>query len=105
MSEALDDYQSIWDATKDENGSKQKAIADEAFSKLMLLDARLGKTTELSSALAAVKKRSFYGSNDLRIKQASAGLAFQTHHDSLAFKCGPFAVNSLLHVGKKIKGR
>jgi RHS repeat-associated protein len=105
MTEALVDYQSIWDETKDQTGQKQKAIADEAFSKMMLLDTRLGKTKELSDALAEVKKRPFYGSNDQRIKQANIGLTYQKNHSDLAFKCGPLAINGLLNIDKKVKGR
>jgi hypothetical protein len=105
MSEAHRDYQSIWDETKGETGTQQKALADEAFSQMMLLKARLGETKELSEALASVKNRPFYGSNDLRIKQTTNGLAFQKNHAELAYKCGPFAVNSLLNVGKQVKSR
>jgi RHS repeat-associated protein len=105
MSEALDDYRSIWEAAKAETGAQQKSLADEAFSKMMLLDARLGKTKELTDALSAVKTRPFYGSNDLRIKQANASRSFQTEHAEISFKCGPFAVNTLLYLDKKVKGR
>jgi RHS repeat-associated protein len=91
----------IWNQTKDETRPLQKRIADEAISRLLMLDARLGKTDELVRILAEIKSRPMFGTPELRVHQAKDGLLTQQKRPSRSFKCGPYSVNSLLNIGRK----
>ena len=47
-------------------------------------------------------KRPFFGSDEQRIDGARVGLLEMENKPHCAFKCGPYAVNSLLNIDKKI---
>jgi RHS repeat-associated protein len=100
LSEAFTDWKSVWQAAKGETALAQKSVADEAVAQLVMLQARIGHTAELESTLAELNKRPLYGSVEARVKQAREGLFCQKHRPGIAFKCGPFAVNNLLNIGK-----
>jgi RHS repeat-associated protein len=101
FSSALSFWDDIWMQTKGEKLLLQKHIADEAVSRLLMLDARLGKTEELGHLLNEIKSRPIYGTAELRVHQAKDGLLAQQKRPGKSFKCGPYAVNSLLNIGRK----
>ena len=105
FSEALRLWQKIWEETKAETVPAQKAIADEAVSRLLLLHGRLGDTGELESLLNQVSSRRMLGTVETRIKAAKDGLSAQKNRPGKSFKCGPYAINSLLNIGKKVATR
>lgn len=105
FSRSLSYWEEIWNQTKDEKSALQKHIADEAISRLLMLDGRLGKTDELDRLLTEIKSRPMYGTAELRIHEAKDGLAAQQHRPSKSFKCGPYSINSLLNIGKKTSTR
>ena len=105
FSEALELWKKIWEETKAETAPAQKAIADEAVSRLLLLHGRLGDTAELESLLNDVAGRRMLGTVEARIKAAKDGLSAQKHCPGKSFKCGPYAINSLLNIGKNVATR
>lgn len=98
LSEALQFWLSSWDASKNQKGELQKAVADNAISNLVLLEARLGRTDTLQKHLDEIKNRSLTGSVEQRVKSATEGLRCQKKLVKQSFKCGPFAVNSLYNI-------
>jgi RHS repeat-associated protein len=100
LSEAMGYWQSIWEETKNENKPALKGIADQALSQLLLVYVRLGRTKEFESLLSQIEKRPVYGSVEHSVKQARDALIVQKQHPEQSFKCGPYAVNSILNIGR-----
>ena len=96
LSEALTLWRSTWNATKGKTKRFQKGIADAAIAELVMLEARLGEKQQLTQDLAEVSTRSFTGTPELKIKQAKEGLWCMNTHPEHAYKCGPYALNSVL---------
>lgn len=101
FSRSLNYWDEIWKQSKEEKSALQKHIADEAISRLLMLDGRLGKTDVLERLLTEIKSRPIYGTAELRVHEAKEGLAAQQHRPGKSFKCGPYSVNSLLNIGRK----
>jgi RHS repeat-associated protein len=100
FTDALSLWSNVWQTTKDEKSPALKAIADESISQLLLLTGRLGETKKLESYLLQVEKRPMYGSQELKVKLAKEGLIAQKDRPRRSFKCGPYAVNCILNIGK-----
>lgn len=105
ITDALTYWQSAWEGAKAAEALPQKSVADEAVSNLMLLDARLGRTDELQKYFSEIEKRSLHGSVEEKIGEAREGLWCMQHRPDIAYKCGPFALNSILNLNKKMPGR
>ncbi|HEY9756550.1 MAG TPA: RHS repeat-associated core domain-containing protein [Oculatellaceae cyanobacterium] len=101
FSRSLSLWDEIWKQSKEEKSSLQKHIADEAISRLLVLNGRLGKTEELDRLLTEIKSRPMYGTAELRVHEAKDGLLAQQHRPAKSFKCGPCSINSLLNIGHK----
>ena len=97
-------WQSAWDRSRDQRGKEQFAVANRAVAKLLTLDMRLGKTAELAGLLKQVEKRAFFGSDEQALRSARNGLWLQKNQVDCAFKCGPYAIGSLLNLQTKGKG-
>jgi RHS repeat-associated protein len=97
LSEALVNWKAAWDGSKTETG-KPKAIADEAIAQLVLLEARLGRKSELESCLAQVDKRRLTGTPKEMVHAAMRGDTCMTNNPGLAYKCGPYALDAVLSV-------
>ncbi|HEY9754985.1 MAG TPA: RHS repeat-associated core domain-containing protein [Oculatellaceae cyanobacterium] len=103
ISEALQLWNRAWDMSKQVHSPKQRAVANEALASLVSLESRLGLMSSLKQHLSEAQTRKFTGSAAQRIKDASDGLWTMQHHPEIAFKCGPFAVNTLSYFGSPTK--
>jgi RHS repeat-associated protein len=104
LSDAIRLWTSAWQLAKAEKGRPQIAVANKAIANLLILDARLGRTEELTSYLDEIKKRPFYGSDEEKIAGAKEGAGYMRTTPGLAYKCGPYALNTLLNLDGKQKG-
>jgi YD repeat-containing protein len=105
FTEAIELWKSVWEATKDQKSPGLKAVADESVTQLMLLIGRLGQTKNLESYLSQVDKRPMFGTIESRVQQAKEGLTAQKERPKKSFKCGPFAINTILNIGKPTQPR
>lgn len=105
FSQAIAYFQSAWDRAKGESSPAVKAMADRAYSELVFLNAKVGRFQEMKALFDEVGDRDFRGSSAQQVRGAQEGYVMMTQHPERAFKCGPYAVNSLLTVGQKAKGR
>lgn len=101
FTQALTSWKSAWELSKGEKARLQRDVADAAVSELLLLNARLGRMTELKKYFAEIEKRPILGSNEERVKSAREGFKRMSEKPSEAFKCGPFSVDSLLYRNEK----
>jgi hypothetical protein len=95
LTNALEYWQTAWESSRFQTRPDRKAVADQAVSHLLMLEARLGLMNSLKKHLSELGRRTLTGSVDARVKIARDGLWSMTHHPEIAFKCGPFAVNTL----------
>ncbi len=105
FSDALSLYQTAWNTLKNENGSQQSTLANEVLSELMVLSARLGRRDELKTYLQETNGRTLYGSMEEQIDDARTGFKYMETSPQLAYKCGPYALNSILNLKGLTKGR
>ncbi|HEY9755253.1 MAG TPA: LysM peptidoglycan-binding domain-containing protein [Oculatellaceae cyanobacterium] len=101
FADAIDRWQSIWTATKTEKQAAQKTIADEAVANLMLFESRLGRTKELDELVKETEHRAFFGSIEKKVASARIGLVMQQKSPRFSYKCGPYAVSTLLSLNEK----
>ncbi len=78
-----------------------KHLANEAISKLLIMNCRIGRIDEIKKLLALCNGRRFSGSSAARLKTAKASLWAMTHSPSTSFECGPLAVNLILGLKNK----
>lgn len=102
LSEALSNLKSAWALSKDQTGTTQKLMADRAIAEFLQLSARLGKKNDLEKYLDEIKNRSLRGSVEEEVTGAREGLFKMKNTPETSYLCGPYAVNSLLYVGKKL---
>ena len=105
LTDALTLWKSAWESTKDKTDSGSKEVADAVVGHLVLLEARLGRKSELDTILSELDKRSLSCSAKTRVEAAKVGLACMKGRQETAFKCGPFAVDTLVGVktGKTVR--
>lgn len=96
LSEALQLWTSAWNSAKGEKGAAQKAIADRAIAEVLLLNARLGRMSELEKTFAEIKGRPLQGSTEQKVRAASDGLVQMSARPEVSFKCGPWALSNIL---------
>jgi RHS repeat-associated protein len=100
LSEALSLFLSAWEGSKNETDRDKAAVANQAISSLLIVDARVGRKDELKKYLAEIKGRAFFGSDEQRVRGAKEGLWSMENTPGRAFKCGPLALNSILNMSK-----
>jgi RHS repeat-associated protein len=100
LSEALALFLAAWEGSKTETDRDKAAVANQAISSLLIIDARVGRKDELKKYLAVVKKRAFFGSAEQKILGAKEGLWSMETAPERSFKCGPYALNSILNISK-----
>jgi len=100
LSEALSLFRSAWEGSKNETDRDKAAVANQAISSLLIIDARVGRKDELKNYLAMVKDRAFFGSAEQKVKSAKDGLWSMENAPGRSFKCGPLAVNNVLNLTK-----
>jgi RHS repeat-associated protein len=105
LSDALALWQSAWEGAKTEKGKAQKSVADRAVAELLVLNARLGRLEELQKYFGQIGKRSFIGSDEELVKCAHEGQWLMEAHPERAFKCGPYALDSIKNIGKPTPAR
>jgi YD repeat-containing protein len=105
LTDALDLWKSAWEGAKDETSPDAKAVADRAIAELLLLDARLGRTDELKTYMSEINHRPLFGSNEEKVADARSGLWMMEHQPGVSFKCGPYALNTLLYLNQKSVGQ
>src|SRR5262249_27547422 len=87
--------QAAWEHSKNDTDAQRKALADTAISSLVIMEARLGRVHELQQHIDEISHRPFYGSSEIKIRNARDGLWSMIHHPEISFKCGPYALNTL----------
>ena len=97
FSDALAHWKNAWIEAKNEKSGAARIVADDAISQIVLIEARLGRTTELAAHLKEAKTRRLYGSTAARVHDASTGLMCMNERSDIAFKCGPFSLNSIIN--------
>ena len=102
ISQALMYFKSAYEGSKAAKTPQQDGVAEAALSNLVLLESRLGLKEELEANLAIADKRPEHGASSERVQEAHQGLWCMVRHPDCAYKCGPFAINSLLNRGKKV---
>lgn len=100
LTDALDSWTAAFSATKDKKDKAAQAINSHALASLLVANARIGRMEELEKLLATAKGRAFYGSDELRYNDAKQGLALMKRSPGTSFKCGPYAVNTILQMKK-----
>jgi hypothetical protein len=102
LTEAMSYWSDAWQSAKEESGASQKRVADSAVAELLELKARLGKADEIEKLLAQVGKRHFMGSDEEKVHCAIEGLGRMKRFPEKSFKCGPYAIDSILNIGKTV---
>lgn len=100
FSDALMLWRKAWDHARNGKGDNDITIANRAFARLVLLQARLGRTDELRGLLEEAGKRSFFGSDSQMVESAKQGLFRMNTDVGSAFKCGPYALESIIEAYK-----
>jgi len=100
LSEALSLFRAAWEGAKGETDRDKAVVADQAISSLLIIDARVGRKDELRKYLALVKQRAFFGSAEQKVRGAKEGLWSMENAPGRSFKCGPYALNSILNISK-----
>ncbi|MCW5824877.1 MAG: hypothetical protein KIT34_18920 [Cyanobacteria bacterium TGS_CYA1] len=100
-SDTLSYLKSAWEGSKKEKGQNQKAVADRSFGELVFLDARLGRKDEVEKYLAEVKNRPLIGSVEMLVVAAREGATRMSIAPEESFKCGPYAINTLVNLGQE----
>ncbi len=104
LTDALKYWARAWKNSKEQTLPERKAIADQAISNLVLLEAQLGLMDSLDKHLSEIRKRTLTGTVEQKVKLARNGLWSMQHSPETSFKCGPFAVNTLLYLNSKTIG-
>ncbi len=104
LTDAMNYWTSAWESAKGETEARAKSVADEALGHLSILQARLGRKKELDACLSKLNRR-LSSSAQTRVRSAQDGLACMKKRPDIAYKCGPFAVDSLLaaKTGKAVR--
>jgi hypothetical protein len=101
----IDAWRRAWKIAQPATETKAKAIADRAVSELAGIYARLGRMEDLGALFASVEGRNFLGPASEKISNARGGLAEMQERPEIAFKCGPYALESIkLSMGSKQMG-
>lgn len=98
LTQALQYWENAWNLAKAETDEQRKLVADRAVGEILLLNARLGRVPVLEEYLAALELRDYDGSIGAQVDAARQGLARMKTQPEIAFKCGPYALNSILNL-------
>jgi RHS repeat-associated protein len=95
LSLALQDWQKAWDLSKDSKDPRVHALADRSVGELLQLNAELGRMDDLKHLFDETKGRGLIGSGAELAQSAREGYQIMKTHPTVAFKCGPFALDSI----------
>ncbi|MCA0314798.1 MAG: LysM peptidoglycan-binding domain-containing protein [Candidatus Melainabacteria bacterium] len=104
LSEALQLWRDAWQAAKGQSEKDKAAVANQAVSNLLILNARLGCMEELKKYFQEIEGRAFYGSEEEKVRSAREGYWNMEHRPDCSFRCGPLAINSILQKDKRSPG-
>jgi RHS repeat-associated protein len=111
FSEALNHWLTAWERSKNEVSSRQKWLANEAISHFLFVNGQVGRVHILDKYLPALAKREFLGTVGTRMSTIREGYALLKNAPEAAYRCGPFAMQSIFTsqktitptIGKKIQ--
>ncbi|HEY9773582.1 MAG TPA: cysteine peptidase family C39 domain-containing protein, partial [Planktothrix sp.] len=104
FSEAMQYFKAAYDGAKSEQGRNQQAIANRAIAIWMLMNAKVGRTSDLEAALADVSNRHFTGTDELYVTTTRECLSQLLHNPGKSYKCGPLALNNYINITKGSQG-
>ena len=93
---ALVHWQQAWNLSKSLEDSAARRMATRTGLELAGLYARLGRAIELEGILVEMEPREIPGSDSERLAGAKAGLSEMLNRPERSFKCGPYALRSIL---------
>ena len=93
---AMECYQMGWDTYKGSTEHDIKIFADLCGAELAQMYARVGRMDDLQRFLEESKDRDFLGPASTLIDQSYQGLRGMKVRPEIAFKCGPYALQSIL---------
>ncbi|MBC2604096.1 RHS repeat-associated core domain-containing protein [Puniceicoccus vermicola] len=94
---AIEEWKAAWEATKDApQGTHEYHFANRVASELSALYSRLGRVPELAGVLAEFESRPVEGVASRRLESARAAMASMVLRPEGAFKCGPYALQTIL---------
>lgn len=101
LSQALQHWENAWNLARSETEPQIKLVAERALAELLLLNARLGRTDRLDVYFEELSRRTYDSSIGSLVDSARQGLARMRTQPEIAFKCGPYALNSILNARDK----
>lgn len=103
FSRALKLWEEAWQATKQIKEDRRiQAVADHAVAELAQLNAWIGRYDELEGLAKELRGRELRGSSRVRFEAAMEGLWRMQNRPEIAFKCGPFALESVKRVVRPV---
>jgi YD repeat-containing protein len=96
FTQALNAWQSAWQVGRSENSPRGRAIVDRALGELARMQARLGRVADLQALVAEAGDRKVAGLGAESYLGARGGLWNMLHKPEESFKCGPWALDSIL---------
>jgi len=97
FSRATEEWELAWEASKEApEGTREYHFANRVASELSALYSRLGRVPELAGVLAEFESRAVEGITSRRFESARAAMASMVLRPEGAFKCGPYALQTIL---------
>jgi RHS repeat-associated protein len=94
---ALSAFEAAWNAGAAATEPHARALADRAVGELLRMHVRLGHVEQVAALLAQLKGRGLTGrATELRAN-AKQALWVMRNNPGLAYRCGPIALQTLLH--------
>ncbi len=104
-SKALAAFGQAWELGKNATDEKSRMLVDYALGEYALMNGRLGRFQELDALFKQTKGRKLVGPGTVLLKGAREGRSVMQRHPGIAFRCGPFAVETLARVFKTKLGK
>jgi len=95
FSKALDTWEAVWQAGKDEKNPAGKALVDHAVGELARMHARIGHVERLKVLLKELDGRTLTGSATEYVVGAREGLWRMEHEPGTSFLCGSKALGNV----------
>ncbi|MBX7223798.1 MAG: hypothetical protein K1Y36_28040 [Blastocatellia bacterium] len=92
---ALDAWETAWKNSKTSTDPTMSAIADRALGELAQLHARLGHQQRMTELVKEHDSRNIRSSANEKFSYAKQGLRLMQNRPDKAFKCGPYALDSI----------
>lgn len=92
-SKALETYQQIWAAEKNNADLNGQQIVDQAVGELATVLITFGQTAELKALLASLNGRELHGAAAVKISDAKNALWQMENQPEKTFKCGPYSLS------------